>query len=159
MANTRHTYTYPTRIEYGPGAMKDFTLIVKESDLKKCLIVTDSGIEKVGTAQDLKDYFSEVGIDSVIFSGVKSNPTEENVLEGAKIFKETDCDFIVGLGGGSPIDAGKTIKVMATHDGPLEKYDDMKGGDKYIKDNMPPFYAIPTTAGTGVKLAEVVSLR
>ena len=149
MANKRHTYTYPTRIEYGPGAMKDFTLIVKESDLKKGLIVTDSGIEKVGTAQELKDYFSAVGIDSVIFSGVKSNPTEGNVLEGAKIFKETNCDFIVGLGGGSPIDAGKTIKVMATHDGPLEKYDDMKGGDKYIEDNMPPFYAIPTTAGTG----------
>lgn len=149
MADKRHTYSYPTRIEYGPGVMKDFTTIVKNDGLKKGLIVTDKGIEKVGTAQDLKYYFTEVGIETVIFSNVKSNPTEENVLEGTDIFKTTGCDFIVALGGGSPIDAGKTMKVMATHDGPLEKYDDMKGGDKYIKDNMPPFYAIPTTAGTG----------
>ena len=149
MADKRHSYSYPTRIEYGPGAMKDFTTIVKDSGLKKGLIVTDKGIEKVGTAQELKTYFAEVGIEAVIFSDVKSNPTEENVLKGTKVYKETACDFIVALGGGSPIDTGKTIMVMATHDGPLEKYDDTKGGDKYIDNNMPPFYAIPTTAGTG----------
>ncbi len=145
----RHTYTYPTRIEYGPGAMKDFTAIVKEQGLKKGLIVTDKGIEGIGLADELKGYFAEQGIDTVIFSDVKSNPTEENVLEGTKVYKENGCDFIVGLGGGSPLDTGKTIKVMATHDGPLEKYDDMKGGDKYIVNEMPPYYAIATTAGTG----------
>ena len=149
MANKRHSYSFPTRIEYGPGAMKDFTAIVKEAGGKKGLIVTDKGIEKVGTAKQLQDYFTEVGVETVIFSDVKSNPTEENVLEGTKVYKDSNCDFIVALGGGSPIDTGKTIKVMATHDGPLEKYDDTKGGDKYIKNNMPPFYAIPTTAGTG----------
>ena len=145
----RHTYTYPTRIEYGPGAMKDFTAIVKEQGLKKGLIVTDKGIEGIGLADELKGYFSEQGIETVIFSDVKSNPTEENVLEGTKVYKDNGCDFIVGLGGGSPLDTGKTIKVMATHDGPLEKYDDMKGGDKYITNEMPPYYAIATTAGTG----------
>ena len=145
----RHTYTYPTRIEYGPGAMKDFTATVKEQWLKKGLIVTDKGIEGIGLADELKGYFAEQGIDTVIFSDVKSNPTEENVLEGTKVYKENGCDFIVGLGGGSPLDTGKTIKVMATHDGPLEKYDDMKGGDKYIVNEMPPYYAIATTAGTG----------
>ena len=149
MALQRHTYTYPTRIEYGPGAMKDFTSVVKESGLKKGLIVTDKGIEGIGLADELKGYFTEVGIETVIFSDVKSNPTEENVLEGTKVYKENGCDFIVGLGGGSPLDTGKTIKVMATHDGPLEKYDDMKGGDKYITNDMPPYYAIATTAGTG----------
>ncbi len=149
MANMRHSYSFPTRIEYGPGAMKDFTTIVKESGAKKGLIVTDKGIEKVGTAKQLQDYFTKVGVETVIFSDVKSNPTEENVLEGTKVYLDANCDFIVALGGGSPIDTGKTIKVMATHDGPLKKYDDTKGGDKYIKNNMPPFYAIPTTAGTG----------
>jgi alcohol dehydrogenase class IV len=149
MPDKRHTYTYPTRIEYGPGAMKDFTAIVKESGYKKGLLVTDEGIEKVGTAQKLRDYFKEQDIEIITFSGVKSNPTDDNVYDGTKVYKDNGCEFIVALGGGSPIDAGKTIKVMATHDGPLEKYDDTKGGDKYIMDNMPPFYAIPTTAGTG----------
>ena len=149
MPDKRHTYTYPTRIEYGPGAMKDLSAIVKESGYKKGLLVTDEGIEKVGTAQKLRDYFKEQDIEIVTFSGVKSNPTDDNVYDGTKVYKDNGCEFIVALGGGSPIDAGKTIKVMATHDGPLEKYDDTKGGDKYIMNNMPPFYAIPTTAGTG----------
>ena len=149
MPDKRHTYSFPTRIEYGPGAMKDLTLIIRDEGLKKGLIVTDGGIAKTGLADTLKGYFDEAGIETVIFSDVKSNPTEENVLAGTEMYKKEACDFIVGLGGGSPLDTGKTIKVMATHDGPLEKYDDAKGGDKYIKNNMPPFYAIATTAGTG----------
>ncbi len=82
-------------------------------------------------------------------------------IEGTEIFKTTNCDFIVALGGGSPIDVGKTMKVMVTHDGPMEKYDDMKGGDKYIKNNMPPFYAIPTTAGTGSEVgrSSVINIK
>ncbi len=161
MPDKRHTYSYPTIIEYGPGAMMDFTAIVSKNGLKKGLIVTDKGIEKVGTAQVLKDYFTEVDIESIIFSNVKSNPTEQNVLEGTEIFKTTNCDFIVALGGGSPIDVGKTMKVMVTHDGPMDKYDDMKGGDKYIKNNMPPFYAIPTTAGTGSEVgrSSVINIK
>ena len=121
MPDKRHTYTYPTRIEYGPGAMKDFTAIVKDSGYKKGLLVTDEGIVKVGTAGKLRDYFKEQGIEIVTFSGVKSNPTDDNVYEGTKVYKDNGCEFIVALGGGSPIDAGKTIKVMATHEGPLEK--------------------------------------
>ena len=149
MPDKRHSYSFPTSIEYGPGAMKDFTIMVKDNGLKKGLIVTDAGVVKAGLADQLQKYFDGVNIDTVIFSDVKSNPTEDNVLAGTKVYKEAACDFIVGLGGGSPIDTGKTIKVMATHEGPLEKYDDMKGGGKYIKNNMPPYYAIATTAGTG----------
>jgi len=161
MPDKRHSYSYPTRIEYGPGAMKDFTQIIKESGLKKGLLVTDEGIEKVGTPQTLRDYFKSHNIEIVTFSGVKSNPTDDNVFDGTKVYKENQCEFIVALGGGSPIDAGKTIKVMATHDGSLEKYDDTKGGDKYIKNNMPPFYAIPTTAGTGSEVgrSSVVTVK
>jgi alcohol dehydrogenase class IV len=129
--------------------MKDFTRIVKDEGLKKGLIVTDAGLVKAGLVSQLEGYFAEAGIETVVFSDVRSNPTEQNVLDGTKVYKETACDFIVGLGGGSPLDTGKTIKVMATHEGPLEKYDDMKGGSEYIENNMPPYYAIATTAGTG----------
>ena len=59
MEDKRYTYSYPTRIEYGPNAMNDFTRIVKEQGLKKGLIVTDKGIEKVGTADQLKDFFND----------------------------------------------------------------------------------------------------
>ena len=161
MADKRHRYNFPTRIEYGPGAMKDLPAIIKSSGLKKGLIVTDEGIEKVGTARQLRDCLNAEGIGTATYSGVKSNPTDDNVFNGTSVYKESKCDFIIGLGGGSPIDAGKTIKVMATHPGPLEKYDDMKGGDKYILNNMPPFYAIPTTAGTGSEVgrSSVITIK
>jgi len=161
MANKRHRYNFPTRIEYGPGAMKDVASIIAGSGLKKGLIVTDEGIEKVGTAQLLRNYLKTQGIETATYKGVKSNPTEDNVLEGTAVYKNSKCDFIIGIGGGSPIDTGKAIKVMATHPGPLEKYDDMKGGDKYILNNMPPFYAIPTTAGTGSEVgrSSVITIK
>jgi len=149
MPESRHTYSFPTRIEYGPGAIKDLPGIIKGAGLKKGLLVTDEGLEKVGTPEIVGNYFKSEGIEIATFSGVKSNPTDDNVYDGTKIYKDSNCDFIIGLGGGSPIDAAKTIKVMATHDGTLEKYDDTKGGWELIKNNMPPFYAIPTTAGTG----------
>ena len=161
MPDKRHTYSFPTRIEYGPGAAKDLTVIIKEMGLHKGLLVTDKGIEQVGTPETLRGHFKAAGVDIVTFDGVKSNPTDDNVYDGAKIYKESGCDFIVALGGGSPIDAAKTMMVLATHDGPLEQYDDAKGGDRLIKKNMPPFFAIPTTAGTGSEVgrSSVITLK
>ncbi|MEN8122461.1 MAG: iron-containing alcohol dehydrogenase, partial [Bacteroidota bacterium] len=145
----RHSYSFPTRMEYGPGAIADLPKIIKEASYTKGLLVTDQGIEKVGLADKLRNYFKDAGIEIFSYSDVVSNPTEQNVIDGTKIYKENNCEFVVALGGGSPIDVGKTIKVTAVHDEPLEKLDDTKGGDKYIINKMPPFYAIPTTAGTG----------
>ena len=145
----RHSYSFPTRIEYGPGALLDLPKIIKEKGFSTGLLVTDQGIEKVGLAEKLRTYFSEVGITIFSYSDVVSNPTEQNVIDGTKIYKDNNCEFVVSLGGGSPIDVGKTIKVTAVHDEPLEILDDTKGGDKFIVNEMPPFYAVPTTAGTG----------
>jgi len=149
MPDKRHTYSFPTRIEYGPGAIRDFSDFLKKSGRKKVLIVTDMGVENAGLADKLRSYFKSDGIDFATFNQVKSNPVDDNVFQGTKLYKESGCEAIVGLGGGSPLDVGKIIKCMTTHEGPLEKYDDAKGGDKYIQNNMPPFYAIATTAGTG----------
>ncbi len=161
MPESRHTYSFPTRIEYGPGAMKDFVGMMKGRALKKALIVTDDGIEKVGTADLLRKYFKAIDIAMVTYHGVKSNPTDDQVYEGTEVFKDQQCDFIVGLGGGSPIDVGKAIRCLATHEGPLDRYDDTKGGSEFIVNNMPPFYAIPTTAGTGSEVgrSSVITIK
>jgi 4-hydroxybutyrate dehydrogenase len=71
------------------------------------------------------------------------------VEKGAAIFETNNCDSIVALGGGSPMDAAKVIKVAATHPAPLAQYDDALGGDRLIVNPMPPLYAIATTSGTG----------
>lgn len=154
MPTKRHTYSYPTQIEYGPGVVKDLVAIVQQAGYKKGLLVTDEGIVKVGSSEKISNNFKAAGIEITLFSAVKSNPTDDNAYDGAKVYKESKSEFILGLGGGSPIDTAKVIKCLATHDGPLEKYDDMKGGDKYIENNMPPFYAIPTTAGTGSEVGK-----
>ena len=161
MPTKRHTYSYPTRIEYGPGAVGDLAAIVQQAGYKKGLLVTDEGVVKTGSPEKISSNFKTAGIEITIFSAVKSNPTDNNTYEGTKVYKESKSEFILGLGGGSPLDTAKTIKCLATHDGPLEKYDDMTGGDKYIQDNMPPFYAIPTTAGTGSEVgrSSVITIK
>ena len=161
MPTQRHTYSFPTRIEYGPGAVNDLVAIVQQAGLKKGLLVTDEGVFKTGSPEKISNNFNTAGIEIALFSDVKSNPTDGNAYDGAKVYKESKSEFILGLGGGSPLDTAKVIKCLATHDGPLEKYDDMKGGDKYIENNMPLFYAIPTTAGTGSEVgrSSVITIK
>lgn len=149
MPTLRHRFNYPTRIEYGPGAVRDLVGIIKEKGHKKGLLVTDKGVVQAGVAQTVQTCFIQGGVDAVVFDDIKSNPVDDNVYNGTKVYKESGADFILALGGGSPLDVAKTIKCLATHEGPLEQYDDMKDGWKLIKNNMPPLYAVPTTAGTG----------
>ncbi len=80
---------------------------------------------------------------------VHANPTEADVLAGLAVYREAGCDGIVGLGGGSPIDAAKAIRLLATHPGRLADYDLTRVGIDAISPQMPPMVAIPTTAGTG----------
>jgi alcohol dehydrogenase class IV len=84
-----------------------------------------------------------------VFSSVDPNPTEQNVLDGLEQYRSERCDSVVGVGGGSPIDAAKAIRFAVTHELPLEQYDDTIDGGNRIVNEIPPFIAIPTTAGTG----------
>ena len=81
--------------------------------------------------------------------GVQANPTEDDVLEALEVYRERGCDGLIGLGGGSPIDAAKAVRLMATHPGALADYDVTAGGVEKVTANLPPMLAVPTTAGTG----------
>jgi len=102
--------------------------MVKSENYTKGLLVTDKGLELTGIPEMIRIEFDKAGIQLETFNDVKSNPTCENVYAGANIFKQSKSEFIIALGGGSPMDVGKAIKVLATHDGPLEQYDDTLGG-------------------------------
>ena len=95
-----------------------------------------------------------------VFDGVDPNPTETNVLEGVAACRLERCDAIVGVGGGSALDAAKAIRLKVTHELPLAEYDDLKDGSSKIGANMPPYFAVPTTAGTGsdVSRSTVITL-
>jgi alcohol dehydrogenase class IV len=84
-----------------------------------------------------------------LFTDVHPNPIEEDVEQGVEAFRRSGASGLIALGGGSPMDVAKAIAVLVTHQGPLSRFDDAKGGDRNITNPVPPVYAIPTTAGTG----------
>jgi alcohol dehydrogenase class IV len=142
-------YNYPTTILLGQGSLTEFAKLLKDKNHKKVLIVTDKTLEDIGIVKKISDELSSMKIAYDIFSDTHPNPIEEDVEKGVVAYQTGNCDSIIGLGGGSPIDVAKVIKIMVSNPPPLAQYDDAKGGDALIKRPMPQLYAIPTTSGTG----------
>jgi alcohol dehydrogenase class IV len=117
--------------------------------LKKALIVTDPNQVQLGIAGGVSKSLRESGIQYAIYDGVLTEPTEEFVRQGLEAYRENGCDFLLAVGGGSPIDTAKAIAVMATNPGPLEDY---QGLDK-VPRAASPVVAVPTTAGTGSEVS------
>jgi alcohol dehydrogenase class IV len=110
------------------------------------LVVTDPGLVASGLVDEV---IGPLERTAVLFQDVQANPTEDDVLAGHEAYVSERCDGLVGLGGGSPLDAAKAIRLMTTHPGRLADYDLTRGGLERITADLPPMVAIPTTAGTG----------
>lgn len=129
---------------------------------KKALIVTSNGqsTKKYGYLAAVEKELEQVGVEHVLFDGVRPNPTRENVMDASRLAREQDCDFVVALGGGSVMDAGKCIALMMVNDGDLWDYAfSAKGGHKPFVNPSAPLIAITTSAGTGseVDMFSVIS--
>jgi alcohol dehydrogenase class IV len=141
--------SFPTRVVFGAGALQRLPAQVARLGMKHPLVVTDVGVVKAGLLERVGQVLKEAGIAFDVFDGVTPNPTEADVDAGLAAYRRHGCDGIIAVGGGSPLDAGKLVQLMTTHAPPLSRYDDAKGGDAHIRDDLPPLIAIPTTAGTG----------
>jgi alcohol dehydrogenase class IV len=117
---------------------------------KKALIVTDDMMVKLGNVQKLTDTLDEIGVSYVIYSGINSEPTHSMIDEGVDIYKKEKCEFLIGIGGGSPMDSMKAIGAVVTNGGSITEY-----MGKVIEHSLPPTIAIPTTAGTGSEATKV----
>ncbi len=143
----------PTRLIFGCGSLNQ--LADCELPGEKALIVITSGqsIRRTGTLERVQTLLRRRGIDSVVFDRITPNPEKDQVMAGSLAAREAKCDFIVGLGGGSPIDASKAIAVMAANPG---DYWDYVGGGTGRGEKVPnrplPVVAITTTAGTGTEI-------
>ncbi len=142
-------YNFPTIILSGQGALAEFVNRLKAKKHQRVLIVTDETLKACGVLEKLTSLLDEQQVAFSVFAETRPNPTEADVEKGTAVFKQSQCDSIIALGGGSPMDAARAIKIMTVHASPLAQYDDAKGGDRLITEPMPPLYAIPTTAGTG----------
>ncbi len=154
-------YNYPTTILFGEGSVREMAKRISSLKLKNPLIVTDKTLVKIGLVDAVAAELKEVGLQYAIFDETHPNPIEDDIEKGTALYKENNCDCVVAIGGGSPMDAAKVIMVAATHPGPLEKYDDTKGGDQYITNPLPLLFAISTTSGTGSEVGRsgVIILR
>lgn len=145
-------YYMPTRLLFGPGKLKE--LHKQKLPGKKALIVMTGGksLRRNGYLKMLEDELALAGVQSLIYDRVTPNPAKAQVMEGARIAKQNGCDFVVGFGGGSSIDAGKAVAVMAANPGDYWDYISGGSGKGLPVPNDPlPVVAVTTTAGTGTE--------
>ncbi len=121
------------------------------------LIVTDKGIVQAGLLERVTNPLDEAGIDYVAFDEIEPNPKTTTILEGAAVMRDAQANVVIGLGGGSPLDAAKAIAVMAVNEEPIEQYCGV-GADPWPVPPS-PIIAIPTTAGTGAEVSGAAMLN
>jgi len=140
------TITYLTTIEFGAGVVAGLADQLAALGVSRPLVVSDRGLEKTGL---VKRVASLCPNGAPLFLDVPANPTEAASLAALAVYRDAGCDGVVAVGGGSPIDLGKAVGLLATHPGPLETYAAIYGGIPRITAAVASVIAIPTTAGTG----------
>lgn len=141
-------YFIPTKIIFGRNRLKELETLPLPG--KKALIVITNGqsMRNLGYLDRVLKHLQVQNISAVVFDKVLPNPIEDHVMEAAELARNNNCDFIIGLGGGSAIDSAKSIAIMVRNPG---TYWDYVKGKKKISQKVLPLVAIPTTAGTGTE--------
>jgi alcohol dehydrogenase class IV len=146
MKSAKYKFFTPTQLLFGEGCAADIGQWIKAFNGTKVLLVTDKGLVRAGLMDDIKQHIIAEGLDIVVFDEVAENPTEQNVSAGRDLIIRDKIDIVVGLGGGSPMDAAKAMAVLASHPGNIADYE---LGLKPLTQSGLPVIVIPTTAGTG----------
>lgn len=141
----------PSIIFNGAGAFDEAAPQAARAGLKNVLVVSDPYLVEQGLPARVVDQCRQAGIGACVYGDVTPEPTDVNVEEGLALLNENGCDGVIAVGGGSSIDAGKAIAVMAINDGPLSAY----AGYHRIPRPGVPLFAVPTTAGTGSEMTRV----
>lgn len=136
-------FIMPGRIVTGENALQLAESNLKELG-KKALLVTDTVMVKLGNAAHVEEALKNQGIEYVIYDGIAGEPTDKMIYKGLEMYQSENCDFLIALGGGSPIDSMKAIGAMASNGGKISDY-----MGKAFEKATPHLVAIPTTAGTG----------
>jgi alcohol dehydrogenase len=137
-------------IFFGRGSLKYAGLCAKRLGAEKIFLVSDAGLEKSGWVDKVFQFLEEENLDCFYFSDVVANPRDFQVQEGARLYREERCDVVMGLGGGSPMDAAKGIALVASNGGTVHDYE----GANRIQRPLPPMVFIPSTGGSGSDVSQ-----
>jgi alcohol dehydrogenase class IV len=140
-------FSFPTAIQFGPGARKEVAAHLREQGLQRPLIVTDRALAALPVLAEFQGHLQ--GLDVAVFSGVFGNPTASQVMAGAAAFQAHGADCVIGFGGGAALDVAKVVGLAATHEGDIIEYAWDHPAVRQIDKPLPYFVALPTTAGTG----------
>ncbi len=135
-------FSFPTRVVFGPGAVAEMPKSLAELGSKRPLVVTDAGLRGTET---FKRVHSLSNGTWPVFSEVHPNPTNEDVEAAFAAYQSNTCDAVIALGGGSPMDVGKIIRLRVKR--PAKTLDQFEFEADWS--GLPPLITIPTTAGTG----------
>ena len=140
----------------GEGAVLRLPSFIKDKGINKVLVVTDKGLMNLRVLDPLFDELKQKEVDYVVFDGVQPNPTIPSIEECKDMYISNNCEGIIAFGGGSPMDCAKAAAARVVK--PRQSIRKMRGYLKVHK-KLPPFFAVPTTAGTGSEttLAAVVT--
>ncbi len=141
------TFSFPTTVLFGPGALAELPARAQRAGIQRPLVVTDPGLLRTEAFRALARTLGEAAQRKhwFVYSGVHPNPVETDVREAAAVFRERGCDGVVAIGGGSALDAGKAARLLVKR----PELNFARFYDESDWSDLPPFVAIPTTAGTG----------
>ena len=145
-------WNYPTPIKFGPGRIAELADHCKAVGIKKPLLVTDKALASLPITAQALDVLEKGGLGRAVFSEVDPNPNEGNMIAGIAVYKAGGHDGVICFGGGSALDLGKMIALMADQPEGLSVWDLEDIGDWYTRadaSKIAPIVAVPTTAGTG----------
>ncbi len=145
-----YALSLPNSIIFGAGAAGTVAEKAREFGKDKALIITDKGVVGAGLLEKVLTPLEQAGVKAHIFDQIEPNPRDHTVLKAFEFAKKKECGLIIGLGGGSPIDAAKSVGLLMTNPGPLQDY--LRG--TAVKNPLPPLIAIPTTSGTGSEVTQ-----
>ncbi len=135
---------------FGRGARLLVGRYAKNFGARKVLIVTGPHILSLGLVNPVFESLKDEGIDFVVYSEVNPNPSAEQVMEGSKIYLNENCNFIVAVGGGSPMDCAKAIGIVSSNNKDVYAFE----GVDQVPIPSPPLICIPTTAGSAADVSQ-----
>ncbi len=134
----------PTRVYHGLGSLNELSNLFSEKD--NVFLVTDKVLVSIGVAKKVMDILEANKVKYTVFDDVPVNPHEEAVVSALALAKKNNCNAVISLGGGSPLDVGKMVAFLLTNSGTLSEY---QWDNKATEAPMAKLVNIPTTAGTG----------
>lgn len=156
---THADWTFPVPIRYGPGRLVEIGEFCVQNNIANPLIVTDRGSRDLPFIERVSDVCLASKVQSVVFSDVSPNPTDQEIARGKRAFAQGRHDAVIAIGGGSGMDAGKAISLVGCNDTDLWAFDyDHSESPDLASESFVPLICVPTTAGTGAETESTAML-